>query len=580
MAAMKTQDDTPPFRAWAPTPPMGWNSWDCFATTVTEDQVLAQASFMAEKLKEKGWRYIVVDAQWFEPGADDFQYRKDARLCMDGYGRLLPAPNRFPSSSGGAGFKPLADRVHALGLGFGLHLMRGIPRQAVRENLPLLGGPHRARDIADESSVCSWNGDNFGVDMSRPGSQEYYDSVFALLAEWGVDFVKVDDISRPYLENLGEIEAVRRAIDRAGRPMVLSLSPGATDIRAAGHAAAHANLWRISDDFWDRWLALREQFGRLALWNGNRAQGAWPDADMLPLGTISLGSRTTRFTRDEQTAMMTLWCIARSPLMHGGDLSKTDDFTLSLLSNEEVIAVNQRSAGNRRVAERDGMVAWTAEVPGSPDRYLALFNLRDRVELCESNARHAAILSTAPGNGEEIDIGIEDGRRLFLAAFPAQAMGGFVPVTWESPRFIFKGGAERPLSGYQWTKADAQWDSAAFAAAGPGEPERLGALASAAIEYAIPPGAERFRARVSARRYSGADGDSAVRVLAVVGTQGNEDRRDAVPMEIPLAELGFEGRVRVRDLWARAELGTTAVSLRAAVPFHGSRLFRLTPIPG
>jgi hypothetical protein len=580
MAAMDTQYDTPSFRAWAPTPPMGWNSWDCFATTVTEDQVMAQASFMAEKLKGTGWRYVVVDAQWFEPGADDFQYRKDARLCMDGYGRLLPAPNRFPSSAGGAGFKPLADRVHALGLGFGLHLMRGIPRQAVRENLPLLGSTCRAQDIADQSSVCSWNGDNFGVDTSRPGSQEYYDSVFALLAEWGVDFVKVDDISRPYLDNSGEIEAVRRAIDRTGWPMVLSLSPGATDLRAAGHAAAHANLWRISDDFWDRWLALREQFGRLALWNGHRAQGAWPDADMLPLGTISLGGRTTRFTRDEQTAMMTLWCVARSPLMHGGDLSKTDDFTLSLLTNEEVISVNQRSAGNRPVAERDGMVAWTAEVPGSPDRYLALFNLRDRVELSESNARHATVLSTAPGVGEQIDIGIGDGQRLFLAAFPADERGGFVPVAWESPRFAFAGGVERPLADFKWTKADAQWDSAAISAPEGGKPAALRTLASALIEYAIPPGAERFKARVSAQRPSGAREDSAVRILSVVGTEANQDRRDAVPMEIPLADIGMVGPVRVRDLWARAELGTTEGSLRAAVPFHGARLFRLIPAAG
>lgn len=557
---------------------MGWNSWDCFATTVTEEQVMAQASFISEKLKDKGWSYVVVDAQWFEPNADDYRYREGAEFAMDGHGRLLPAPNRFPSASGGAGFRPLADRVHGLGLKFGLHLMRGIPRQAVRLNLPVLGSTRRAADIADQTSVCAWNGDNYGLDMSRPGAQEYYDSVFALLAEWGVDFVKVDDISRPYLRNVREIEAVRRAIDRAGRPMVLSLSPGATAIEAAGHAASHANLWRISDDFWDRWLSLRDQFRRLSLWNDRRAEGAWPDADMLPLGTISLGQRRTRFSPEEQVAMMTLWCVARSPLMHGGDLSKTDDFTLSLLSNEEVIELNQRSAGNRPLWERDGFIAWTAEVPNSPDRYLALFNVRDRVDISEANARQSAPLSTASGERVPIDVGLEGGKSLFLAAFPATVADGFASVAWESPRFAFPGGEERPLSDFAWTKADAQWDSAAVTAPREGAPGSLRAMAGAVVEYAIPPGAGRFLAEARVERQAGADTDSTIRILTVVGTDANEDRREALPVEVQLADLGLRGAARVRDLWAREDLGTAQGCLKAETPFHGARLFRLSPV--
>ena len=113
----------------------------------------------------------------------------------------------------------------------------------------------------------------YGVDMSKPGAQAYYDSVFALLAEWGVDYVKVDDLSRPYFQNRPEVEAIRHAIDKAGRPMVLSLSPGATDIRAADYVTTHANLWRISDDFWDRWQPLYEMFGRLEKWTPHRAPG-------------------------------------------------------------------------------------------------------------------------------------------------------------------------------------------------------------------------------------------------------------------------------------------------------------------
>jgi len=364
----------PDFRSWAPTPPMGWNSWDSFATTITESQVKAEADVMDARLKAHGWQYVVVDIQWYEPAATGYDYRKGATLSLDGWGRLQPAENRFPSASGGAGFRSLADYVHSRGLRFGIHLMRGIPRQAVDGNLPVKGTPFHARDIADLASLCPWNTDMYGVDMSKPGAQAYYDSVFALIASWGVDFVKVDDISRPYHEHAREIEAVRQAIDRCGRPIVLSLSPGETALAAAEHVGRHANMWRISDDFWDNWKALDEQFARLENWNPHRAPGAWPDADMLPLGVLELGKRRTHFTPDEQRVVMTLWSIARSPLMFGGDLAKLDDFTLSLLTNDEVLAVNQHSSNNRPLYDRGGRIAWVADVPGSPDRYVAVFN--------------------------------------------------------------------------------------------------------------------------------------------------------------------------------------------------------------
>src|ERR1019366_1339149 len=247
------------FHGWAPAPPMGWNSWDCFATTLTESQARAQADVMADKLAAHGWRYLVVDIQWYEPGAAGYGYHAGAPLTLDGYGRLLPAPNKFPTAADGAGFRPLADYVHTKGLKFGIHLMRGIPRQAVRENLPVAGSAARAADIADRIHTCEWISDMYGVDMSRPGAQAYYDSAFALIASWGVDFVKVDDIARPYARNEPEIEAVRRAIDRSGRAMVLSISPGETDIRAAEHVVGQANMWRISDDFWDHWSLLSAQ---------------------------------------------------------------------------------------------------------------------------------------------------------------------------------------------------------------------------------------------------------------------------------------------------------------------------------
>jgi len=365
------------FRRLAPRPPMGWNSWDSFATTLTEDQAIDNAKVMAKVLLPHGYDVFTVDIQWYEPDATGFDYRKDASLALDPWGRLLPAINRFPSSADGMGFKPLGDRLHALGLKFGIHLMRGVPRQAADRNLPVLGTNVRCGDIADRNSLCPWNPDMYGVDMTKPGAQAYYDSVFKLLAAWGVDYVKVDDMSRPYQDHAPEIEAVRKAIDASGRPMVLSLSPGETPLDAAAHVQRHANLWRISDDFWDQWPLLLEQFRRLEHWNPYRIPGCWPDADMLPLGVLDLGKRTTRFTPDEQRTMMTLWSIARSPLIMGGDLRKLDSATRALLTNDEVLAVNQRSTGNRPLLNDAGRIAWMAQAPGSKARYLALFNTRD-----------------------------------------------------------------------------------------------------------------------------------------------------------------------------------------------------------
>ncbi len=372
-------EPAPAFWQWAPTPPMGWNSWDSFATTVTEAQTKAQADAMAEQLKRFGWEYITVDIQWYEPQATGFDYRAGAKLVLDEWGLLLPAVNRFPSAANGAGFKPLADYVHGKGLKFGIHLMRGIPRQAVDQNTPIKGTSCRAADIADRRRVCPWNTDMYGVDMARPGAQAYYDSVFALIASWGVDLVKVDDLSRPYLDNQAEVEAVRAAIDHTGRPIVLSLSPGETIVAAVEHVIRHANMWRISDDFWDDWPALRGQFDRLRKWASYCGAGHFPDADMLPFGVLDQGRRTTRFTRDEQRAVMTLWSIARSPLIMGGDLTKLDEFTRSLLTADEVIAVDQHSTGGHELFNREGLIAWVADPPGSGDRFVALFNARERI---------------------------------------------------------------------------------------------------------------------------------------------------------------------------------------------------------
>jgi hypothetical protein len=372
-------DDLKGFLSWTPTPPMGWNSWDCYGTAVTEAQTKANADYMADKLAGHGWRYVVVDIQWYEPDATGWDYRPGAKLEMDGNGRLVPAVNRFPSAANGHGFKSLADYVHGRGLKFGVHILRGIPRQAVAANSPILGTNVGAADVADTSSTCRWNSDMYGVDVSKRGGQEYYDSIFAQFAAWGIDFVKVDDLSRPY--HGAEIAAIRRAIDKSGRAIVFSTSPGATPLDQAADISSHANMWRISDDFWDKWSLLKEQFQRCADWAPFCGGGHYPDADMLPLGVIrAVKDSRTHFTKDEQYTVMTLWSICRSPLIFGGDLPQTDAFTLSLISNDEVLAVNQRSSGGRQLFREDDLIAWTADADNSGDKYLAVFNARENGE--------------------------------------------------------------------------------------------------------------------------------------------------------------------------------------------------------
>ncbi len=364
----------------APTPPMGWNSWDSYGTTVREDQVKANADIMARDLVKHGWQYIVVDIQWYEPNAQGHDYAPGAKLAMDEYGRLIPAVNRFPTSANGAGFKPLADYVHRKGLKFGIHIMRGIPRQAVEQNFPIKGTPYHAADVADKDNGCRWNPDMWGVETTKPGAQAYYDSIAELYASWGVDFIKADDMGS-HLYQPAEIKALALAIRKTGRPMVLSISPGPAPISEGEFFEKYAQMWRISDDFWDDWKLLKKQFDYTRDWAEYVGKNnTWPDADMLPLGHLRVtakegGGSVSKFTADEQQTMMTLWCIFRSPLVFGGDLPSNDAATTALISNDEVLAVDQHSAGNRQAFESETVRAWTAEIPGTAERYVAIFNL-------------------------------------------------------------------------------------------------------------------------------------------------------------------------------------------------------------
>ncbi len=372
-------------RSPAPTPPMGWNSWDSYGTTVREEQVKANADAMAHDLASHGWQYIVVDIQWYEPNAQGHDYAPGAKLVMDEYGRLQPAVNRFPSSAGGRGFKPLADYVHSKGLKFGIHIMRGIPRQAVEENLPIKGTQYHAAEVADKDNPCRWNPDMWGVDTTKPGAQAYYDSVAELYASWGVDFIKADDMGS-HLYQPAEIKALALAMRKTGRPMVLSISPGPAPLSEAEFFEKYAQMWRISDDFWDDWKLLKKQFDYTRDWAQDVAKNnTWPDADMLPLGRLRItakegGGSPTKLTADEQQTLMTLWCIFRSPLIFGGDLPSNDPAATALITNDEVLAVNQHSSGNHQSLEDGNVRAWIADAADGNGHYVAVFNLGEAAE--------------------------------------------------------------------------------------------------------------------------------------------------------------------------------------------------------
>lgn len=397
------------FKSWAKTPPCGWNSWDCFGAGVNEEQLRANADYMAKNLKRYGWEYVVCDIQWYEPNANSNDYHNFAELNTDEYGRLMPAQNRFPSAKGGKGFKPIADYVHSLGLKFGIHIMRGIPRQAVHQNLPIFGSKFTARDVAHHFSVCSWNTDMYGM-KNCEGAQDYYNSIINMYAEWGVDFIKCDDIAvtefrkwdNPYTADY-EIEMLRKAIDNCGREIVLSLSPGPALRDKADHLCKNANMWRMTGDFWDLWEHLYVMFDKCVEWQGVRQPGNFPDCDMLPIGKISKlcsyhgkQDRMSNFTEPEHYTLMSLWGIFGSPLFIGGNMPENDGFTLSLLTNSDYMAMHRESANPKQIARNEknnkGYIIWASN--GKKCKYLAVFNTDTKAKKIKADLTEILMPST------------------------------------------------------------------------------------------------------------------------------------------------------------------------------------------
>ncbi|GAA0549144.1 hypothetical protein FHS83_001082 [Rhizomicrobium palustre] len=421
----------------APTPPMGWNSWDAYGLTITEAQFRENVAELV-KLKPYGWTYAVIDEGWYmeNPFGKGLAERK---YKLDGNGLLLPALSRFPSAEKADGLKPLGDYVHAQGLKFGVHVIRGIPKDAVTANLPIAGTTFKAADAADTTDLCPWDDGNFGIKDNAAG-QAYYDTMVKKYADWGVDFIKVDCIAdHPYKPK--EIRQIAKAIKNSGREIVLSLSPGPTNISHAAEVGELAQMWRIADDSWDSWSfkpanwpnGLETGFEKLAEWSQYAKPGNWPDADMLPFGSLTPNpgwgeARQSRLTPEETKSWFTLWAIARSPLILGANLTKLDEPLKALLTNKELIAVNQTAWESHAVNYKSGdtLVVWEAKTGPreKPVVYRAYFNLaKTDVDLSISLTEPKKYISLF--DGKDYAVAAPDGKKRLQAKLSPHASAIF-----------------------------------------------------------------------------------------------------------------------------------------------------------
>ncbi|GAB3869383.1 hypothetical protein GCM10028824_16260 [Hymenobacter segetis] len=582
-AASKTD-----FHQWAATPPMGWNSWDCYGPTVTEAEVRANADYMAKNLKSSGWEYVVVDIRWYVGNDTAHGYNeKNPDWNLDEYGRFIPAVNRFPSAAGGKGFKPLADYLHAKGLKFGIHIMRGVPVVAVQRRLPILGTKLTAADIYSKESLARWLHDMYTV-KAGPGAQEYYDSLFKLYAAWGLDFVKVDDLSEPY--HKPEVEMIRRAIDKSGRKIVFSTSPGETPIAEAKHVAANANMWRTVGDFWDSWEQLKEHFEVCNRWAPYIQPGAFPDADMLPLGRLGIRAergddRQTRFTPDEQRTLMTLWSVFRSPLMFGGDLPSNDAATLALLTNKNVLAVNRSSTHNRQLFRGGDLVAWTADDPTTGDKFLALFNAQDQELAPASEAVWASGLINRQTPGNAADVDITGATKLYLNVRDGGDGTAWDHADWLNPT-LSGGGKTVALTTLPWRNASAGWgkstvnksvSGAPLLVAGKAYETGIGTHANSIIEYDLPAGSTHLSTTV------GLDNAAAVQntggtldFLVFTKSPYRPAPADSVRVPVLLKELGIASEATVTDLWSGRKIGEFTTEFAPYIRRHGAALYRIS----
>ncbi|CAO2828877.1 unnamed protein product [Amaranthus hypochondriacus] len=356
----------------AATPPRGWNSYDSFCWTISEEEFLKNAELVSQRLSAHGYEYVVVDYLWYRrkvPGAYTDASGFDV---IDEWGRMVPDPDRWPSSKGGKGFSEVAKKVHDMGLKFGIHVMRGISAQAVNANTPILdtskgtayfdgGRKWTASDIGMQDRKCVWMPHGFmGVNTKSGAGKAFLRSLYEQYAEWGVDFVKHDCVFGDDLD-IEEISFVSEVLRKLSRPIIYSLSPGTSVTPAmAKEISGLVNMYRITGDDWDTWqdvsahFDVSRDFAAAKMIGSNGLLGkSWPDLDMLPLGWLTdPGSnegphRKCNLNFNEQKTQITLWAMAKSPLMFGGDMRQLDEITYNLITNPTVLEINAFSSNNQ-----------------------------------------------------------------------------------------------------------------------------------------------------------------------------------------------------------------------------------------
>ncbi|KAL2332728.1 hypothetical protein Fmac_013941 [Flemingia macrophylla] len=336
----------------ATLPPRGWNSYDSFCWTISEEEFLQSAEIVSQRLYDHGYEYVVVDYLWYRRKVEGAYHDSFGFDVIDEWGRMLPDPGRWPSSKNGKGFAEVANQVHSMGLKFGIHVMRGISTQALHANTPILdtetGGAYQesgrvwyAEDIAIPERACAWMSHGFmSVNTKLGAGKAFLRSLYEQYASWGVDFVKHDCVFGTDFD-LNEISYVSEVLKKFDRPIVYSLSPGTSVTPAmAKDVSGLVNMYRITGDDWDTWGDVKAHFDITRDFSNANMIGAkglsgnsWPDLDMLPFGWLTdPGSnegphRFSNLNLEEKKTQMTLWSMAKSPLMYGGDVRNIDPST-------------------------------------------------------------------------------------------------------------------------------------------------------------------------------------------------------------------------------------------------------------
>ncbi len=350
---------------FAPKPLLGWNSFDSYRSSLTADQAFPTIDVMAKEYLPSGYEYFVMDAGWYIT----MNPAKHKGLGLESFGMCVVNPERFPK-----GIKVLTNYAHKKGLKFGVWMMRGISKEAVRQNLPIPGTKYYSRDIADTTSTCVWNDMNFGVDMTKPGAQEYYNVIIDTLASWGIDFIKVDDV----VPNPREIIAIANAIEKGKHKMIFSLSPG--DVHHTAHLPYYkrANMLRITRDIWDNPLSVEKGFFAWEKFQGISGPGFWPDLDMIPFGrldVINKDARKSNFSDNQMKTFITQRAMAASPLIIGGDLLTMDNYSKSLLTSREMLACNQNGVMGVNVYRAGNVDVWLTPHKTDPGMgWIGIFN--------------------------------------------------------------------------------------------------------------------------------------------------------------------------------------------------------------